>query len=580
MSGTMDSATITDETRPLAEDQATLVMGRYRLLKRLGSGGFGVVWEAFDEKLERSVAVKEVPTPAGADRRRRRAIQEARAAARLNHPNIVALHEYGQEGDSIYLVSELVKGQTLDDILSVGAASDREIALIGLNLCHALASAHSAGVIHRDVKPQNVMVTAGEDGGIHNSKLMDFGIAHVASGDRLTGTGDVLGTLLYMSPEQARGMKVSEASDVYSLSLTLYEAWAGRNPAGAGSPEAALKRIGKRLPSLSRKRRDLPDELVCAVDCALEPYPEHRIGVEELAEALDASMPLLDDHAPGPSSRPGLWVGGLPQIQFNLRLVGRLFNAAAVGAMTLGSIALSGLFGAGELAVGGAVAAAAAYVLPRLSWFLAASALIAAAATSGAAGPGLALLLVAAFIPVMALLAGAGRVWSLPALAPLLGAAGLAPLFLGLAGFLRSAYTRAAVAALGAWWLMLAEVATKTTLFYGSPSGAWHLERFQHSALATVEHGIVPILGPALGTALIWSSFAIVMPLFVRGRNIVPDLAGAILWGAAFIMASRGLGELMAGRLPSPEPRGLMLATLLYVGLVVAFHLARRGRAS
>jgi len=201
-----------------------LVMGRFRVLDRVGSGGMGTVYRAFDERLQRQVAVKEI---AGADARR--VLREAQAAARLNHPGIVTLYELGSEGDRALLVSELVEGTTLAELALSESLSDREAAEFGSDICEALAHAHERGVIHRDVKPQNVIVRA-DDGVGRRAKLMDFGIASLAGAPALTATGEVVGTLAYMAPEQAEGEPANEPADTYSLALTLYELWAGTNP--------------------------------------------------------------------------------------------------------------------------------------------------------------------------------------------------------------------------------------------------------------------------------------------------------------------------------------------------------------
>ena len=201
-----------------------LVMGRFRVLDRVGSGGMGTVYRAFDERLQRQVAVKEI---AGTDARR--VLREAQAAARLNHPGIVTLYELGSEGDRALLVSELVEGTTLAELALSESLSDREAAEFGADICEALAHAHERGVIHRDVKPQNVIVRA-DDGVGRRAKLMDFGIASLAGAPALTATGEVVGTLAYMAPEQAEGEPANEPADTYSLALTLYELWAGTNP--------------------------------------------------------------------------------------------------------------------------------------------------------------------------------------------------------------------------------------------------------------------------------------------------------------------------------------------------------------
>ena len=175
----------------------SLVLNRFLIERRIGSGGFGVVYEAWDGRLERPVAVKAIESR-GVDLGRR-VLREAQAAARLNHPGIVTLYEMGEENGNALLVTELVDGSTLARLTRDGDLSDREIGEIGADLCEALDHAHSRGVIHRDIKPQNVQVIEGEP----RAKLMDFGIARLADGASLTAPGDVLGTLAYMSPEQA-----------------------------------------------------------------------------------------------------------------------------------------------------------------------------------------------------------------------------------------------------------------------------------------------------------------------------------------------------------------------------------------
>src|SRR5215211_3935718 len=269
-----------------------VVLDRYRLERRLGAGGFGIVWLAWDEKLEREVAVKAIPRERGAGERVER---EARAAARLNHPGIVGVYELASDTDDVYLVSELVRGRTLAELLRAGAISDRDVARIGEALCDALEHAHARGVIHRDVKPQNVMVVAEPAAGAGFAKLTDFGVAHVVSGDSLTRTGDVVGTLAYMAPEQADGERVTPACDVYSLALTLFEAWTGTNPVRAGGPAATARRLGRPLPSLAALRRDLPLELCDAVDEALDIDPARRPAPARLRAALHEAESALTD---------------------------------------------------------------------------------------------------------------------------------------------------------------------------------------------------------------------------------------------------------------------------------------------
>src|SRR6478672_13328303 len=192
--------------------------------RRNGSGGFGVVYEAWDGRLERPVAVKAIEQRGEAGRR---VLREAQAAARLNHPGIVTLYEMGEEDGNALLVTELVDGSTLAQLNRDGTLSDRELGEIGADLCEALDHAHERAVVHRDIKPQNVLVT--EEGEPH-AKLMDFGVARLTDAAALTAPGGVLGTLAYMAPEQAEGRAAGPEADVYSLALVLYECWTGQNP--------------------------------------------------------------------------------------------------------------------------------------------------------------------------------------------------------------------------------------------------------------------------------------------------------------------------------------------------------------
>ncbi len=223
-----------DETRRTnrAAAPAPLVLGRYRLHRRLGAGAFGTVWLARDERLERDVAVKILPRERIVSGRFER---EARAAARLSHPAIVTLYEAAVDDEGAYLVSELVRGATLDQLLAAGQLSDRDIVSIGIALCDALEHAHAQGVVHRDVKPSNVLVPDHPVTPPQCAKLTDFGVARVIGGDSLTMTGDVIGTLAYMAPEQAEGLQAGASADLYSLALVLYEALTGVNPVGTGS---------------------------------------------------------------------------------------------------------------------------------------------------------------------------------------------------------------------------------------------------------------------------------------------------------------------------------------------------------
>ncbi len=315
-------------------------MGRYRLGKRLGSGAFGTVWSARDERLDRDVAVKLLPRERVIHARFER---EARAAARLQHPAIVTLYEAAVDDEGAYLVSELVRGRTLDVLLGQGRLSDHEILEVGIALCDALDHAHGQGVIHRDVKPSNVLVPNRSGAGrADRAKLTDFGVAQVLGSDTLTRTGDVIGTLAYMAPEQADGREVGPEADLYSLALVLYEALSGVNPqvdAHHGGRRGTLAFV----PPLRRQRRDLSRVLAGGIDRALRPRPHERGTIADLRAALLNSLHVADDTrgvvSPGWAVRDeDTWVQDQPGPEWRERQT-RLLKprAGAGGPLTTGS---------------------------------------------------------------------------------------------------------------------------------------------------------------------------------------------------------------------------------------------------
>ncbi|HWM07919.1 MAG TPA: serine/threonine-protein kinase, partial [Solirubrobacteraceae bacterium] len=358
------------EDRRLA-GQDGLLAGRYRLGRRLGSGGFGTVYAAHDARLDREVALKLIPAHGPAPERAQR---EALAAARLHHPGIVAVFDAGDDPEGRYLVSELVHGRTLDALERDGALSDRDVLRVGLALAEALGHAHERGVIHRDVKPQNVIVPDEPDGA--RAKLTDFGVAHLAGDAPLTRTGDVVGTLAYMAPEQAAGERVDERADLYSLALVLYEALAGSNPVRGASPAATARLVGTALPPLRGRRRDLPAPLCAAIDQALAPAADDRGGLGDLADALAAALPEVSDDGGTIAPHP------LERAPSRLPPLGRLAAGLAAGGLTALALAAAdpprwaGATG-GDLVVtplaGAAIAGLLVALFPRLGWLAAAA---------------------------------------------------------------------------------------------------------------------------------------------------------------------------------------------------------------
>jgi hypothetical protein len=573
--------------RPPAAPADGLVLGRYRLERMLGAGGFGVVWLAHDERLERDVAVKVIPRErhdAGATRAER----EARAAARLNHPGVVGLYELDHDEHSTYLVSELVRGRTFAELAHAGALSDSDVARIGLALCDALAHAHERGVIHRDVKPQNVMVLAEPDAGAGFAKLADFGVAHLASGDVLTRTGDVVGTIAYMAPEQAEGLRVTPAADVYSLALTLYEAWTGVNPVRGHGPAGTARRLGRRLPRLADRRRDLPFELCGAIDACLDPSPARRPDIAELRGALAAAEPDL--------SEEGGLVEGATLERFGLTSVtdrtlvqrlaaspssvpGRLAAGAAAGALVLA--ALEGLGPdppVSPLAAAPVVALAVA-LLPRVAWLAAAAGAVGWLASPDAGREGTALVVAAGLAPIPLLLPRAGLLWSAPVLAPLLGVVALAPLFVALAGLCSTAWRRAGLAAAGFIWLALAEILSGDALLFGTADGTAPRADWEGSLRDAAGDALYPLLSsPATVPVLIWVLLAVMLPLVVRGRSLALDVLGAAAWAAALVTAHAGAADVVASSVELDQARGAVGGAILAV--VVAVGAAAVGLAA
>ena len=188
-----------------------------------------------------------------------------------------------------------MRGRTLAELMRDGELSDRDVLRVGVALCDALAHAHGRGVIHRDVKPGNVIVPDRPHDGAGVAKLTDFGVARMIGDDALTITGDVVGTLAYMAPEQAAGGEVGEEADLYALALVLYEALSGVNPVRGRGAAATARRVGARLPALGRLRRDLPLELCRALDRAVLARPEQRGTLADLRAALADGLPVADD---------------------------------------------------------------------------------------------------------------------------------------------------------------------------------------------------------------------------------------------------------------------------------------------
>jgi serine/threonine protein kinase len=307
-----------------AEDR--IVAGRYRLSRVVGRGGMGVLWAARDEMLGREVAVKELRPVIGADGEvaRERALREARAAARVTHPSAVTVYDVVEEDGRPWIVMELLPSRTLADALAVdGPLALPAVARIGLDLLDALTAAHEAGVVHRDVKPGNVLLADGR------AVLVDFGIAMVDGDASLTSTGLLLGSPAFMAPERARGEKPTPASDLWSLGATLFTAVEGDAPfrrdgqlptlaavvtqaappaehAGPLRPLLAglLARDPADRPTAAEARAQLVEALATDADAELPtPDPAADTPFDELEPTAESAV-LDDDLPPLPATAP------------------------------------------------------------------------------------------------------------------------------------------------------------------------------------------------------------------------------------------------------------------------------------
>jgi hypothetical protein len=527
-----------------ADPPGSIVLGRYRLHKPLGTGGFGTVWLARDERLERDVAVKVLPRNRVLGARFER---EARAAARLSHPAIVTLYEAAVDDEAAYLVSELVRGETLADLLDAGRLSDRDVVTIGVALCEALEHAHAQGVVHRDVKPSNVLVPDHPPSPAQGAKLTDFGVARLIGGDSLTRTGDVVGTAAYMAPEQALGREADATADLYSLALVLYEAFTGVNPIATDAAGRA-RRLGAHLPPLRRHRRELPRELGRGIDLALRPRAGERGTVAELRAGLSGALNEVDD-LPGIVESP--WPGQAkqptrpwalahepeqPPQQEDERAPPPRWperGIAALAAAVIGAWLSSTVAGSATIApaLAALLAALAVAALPRLGWLALATAATVALAAHGHAGAAL-VVLGCALVPVV-LLPRAPTRWPLAAFAPALGAVSLAGAWPALAALDRTAWRRAALAATGWIWVAAVGLVNGHGVYTELPAGIPPRAVWIGSLDQTAGHALAPLFSSGLLVgALVWAVAAAVLPWIARGPAAI-RLIVVVMWSAA-----------------------------------------------
>ena len=584
--------------------EGSLLHGRYRLLERLGAGGFGVVWRAQDELLHREVALKrialspELSSLEGHDdlQAGERASREALAAARLAHPAIVALYEAYVDDDAFYLVSELVHGDTLAQLIAQHELSDEELLEIGVALAQALTHAHARGVIHRDIKPQNVLVPRDRTRDTP-AKLTDFGGASLSGVDALTRTGETLGTLAYMAPEQSEGLEVGESADLYSLALVLYEGLTGVNPVRGPNPAATARRIGRALPPLVARRPDLSLQgLAPALDTALAVDPVCRGTLDELCAALEQAL------AQGLTSRRGLLRTRIaPRRADSLVSLDRSESGAhlAAGTATRRAVVPARRTGGVREAApahrvdldappaqdaevsdqNGVPAETRRFLLPRAVWL--GCALAGAVWQVGSGRPGIALLVLAAAAPLLLMGRRFGAGWLAAGLAPLLGCVGLAGAYPALAGQAGRWSQRAVLGALGYWWLTLAEPllagsSSGSRLWLGAPAGTPSRAVWEGSLDSTAAH----VLGPSLTFgvlfgAILWGAGAAVLPWIVRGGGAIRDTLAAVAWSAVLLAATPYFDAGLSSAATLPHPRGPVLGAILGAVIAIAARALR-----
>jgi hypothetical protein len=344
-----------------AQEFDALLLGRYRPLQALGSGGSGSVWLAQDERNGRRVAVKIVPREGKTGSRARR---EGQAMASLQHPSCLRAYACGRDAQSVYIAYEYVPGKTLREALRAGELRDDDVVEAAAQVLEGLAHAHARGIVHRDVKPANVLLADGDEVSV---RLLDFGLARFAEADTLTAAGDVPGTLAYIAPERLHGEPASPSGDVWSVGVLLHEALSGRHPFWRTSLAETADAIAEGAPPLHELRPDLPPPLLAAVDRALSVEPGQRPSAAKLAKSLrrtrdggarvDAPAevatrllpPALGGIYAGAAATmlpfyPAHWAGALAAIVAALSFVrprAGLAAALAVPLLPLGNVALA-----------------------------------------------------------------------------------------------------------------------------------------------------------------------------------------------------------------------------------------------
>jgi eukaryotic-like serine/threonine-protein kinase len=347
---------VTDRTSTSSQMIGTVLSGRYRLEAKLGSGGMSTVYLARDTTLDRSVAVKvmhrEMSEQADQLERFR---QEARAVAKLSHPNVVSVIDAGEDGGYPYIVFEYVEGETLKQRINrVGALDPQEALAYAIEIARGLSVAHARQMVHRDIKPQNVLIDA--EG---RAKLTDFGISRQLEQDGMTATGRVLGTTDYVAPEQAMGHGVDPRSDVYSLGVVLYEMLVGQVPFHADSQVGvAMKHVNEDLPDVQQRRPELSAAAALVVERATAKDPARRYqDVGDMIDDLSTALEVEAARAGSTTGEATSVLDAVPPAKRKLSARARLSWAAILALVLIAALVLAAvqLISSGGSGGGGAL---------------------------------------------------------------------------------------------------------------------------------------------------------------------------------------------------------------------------------
>jgi eukaryotic-like serine/threonine-protein kinase len=567
-----------------------VVCDRFRIDGVLGVGGTGTVFRALDLEREEVVALKAIPHDATL---RQRARREASVAGKLRHPNVVRLRSVHEDGQYVYIASDIVEGMDLAGALRQGQLGDPALLRVASAVCSGLAHAHEHGVVHRDVKPANVLL--GRDGTV---RVLDFGIASLDEPDA-TVDDRMLGTLSYMAPETCQGARPTPATDVWAVGVMVYEALTGANPFRARTPDELRERHKHPPRSLGELRPDLPRSLAAACARALDSHPRRRPSATAFARVLSAAADLIErpggrepraagrrrvrgggtralrslpplpalPRLPGLPALPALrrpavdvdvgsWAAalsrcGLAAPSESVRRAARLAAGSACAA-----IAIAAVLGAFPFWPPGLVlplACAGAALALASPWLAAAFAVAVCVPAIGDVSAGLAWCVALAGGAWLLACVRAGRRALLPAAAPLLAAIVLWPLYVLAAGSLRSAPGRALAGAAGPFAIALWAAVPLADGLAGS------------AAAGAVASGLLSGVGaPLLLQSAAWALAAVALPYVLaasrRGLFVGVWLAGLLIGQAAL--------PALAGA--APEPPGRSAVAIWAVAILLA----------